>query len=78
MELVRIPTRFYEDHESRDLDTPVAVKWTKRHVWIDKADPAVPELLNDAEYYSDPYGPSDFDGAAGLRASAKATVKALK
>lgn len=75
-DLVRIPARFYEDHESRDLPTPVALIRTRRHVWIDPADPAVPELLNDAQYYVDPAGP-DAEGLAGLKASARATLRAL-
>ena len=73
---IRIPRLFYEDHEDRDLDTPVAIKTTKRHVWIDPADPALGELLSDARYYSDPYG---FDPECfGLCMSARATAKAIE
>lgn len=73
--LVRIPARFYDDHQSRDLDTPRCHKFTRTHVWIDPADPAVPELLDDARYYTDPYGPGA--ECPGLRASARATVATL-
>jgi hypothetical protein len=73
-DLIRVPIRFYEDHESRELDTPKAVRFTKRHVFIRRGDPAIPELLNDAQYYAHPYGPDDL----GLKASARATVTALQ
>lgn len=73
---VRIPRRFYEDHQFRELPTPPPVKETKRHVWIDPAHPDVPELLSDARFhaseamYMDPPRP-------GLASSARATVRAL-
>lgn len=71
--VVRIPARFYDDHRSRELDTPVAHRSTRTHVWIDANDPSVPELLDDARYYANPYGP----GIPGLRSSALATIAAL-
>lgn len=76
MAIVRIPRKFYDDHRCRVLPTPPAVRETKRHVWIDTDDPAVPELLNDAEYhasearYFDPPMP-------GLASSALHTVLAI-
>lgn len=73
--LIRIPDRFYRDHMDRDLPTPEVVRFTSRHIYISSDDPALPELLDDAEYYADPWGP---DGGIGLRMSAKATVKAIK
>lgn len=75
-ELIRLPLAFYDDHEARDLDTPAAVKRTKSHVWIDADDPAVPELLNDAEFYAEEYKymePHMF----GIGRSAAATAKIL-
>jgi hypothetical protein len=79
-DLVRVPARFFQDHMERDLDTPKVVRETSRFVWIRRDDPATPELLNDAEYYSDPSGPriGDYREGIGLFNSAKATVKALK
>jgi hypothetical protein len=74
MTTIRIPRLFYEDHEDRDLDTPVAIKTTKRHVWIDLNDEHVPELMSDADYYKDETG---FDGSAGICRSARATLKAI-
>lgn len=73
--LIRIPHRFFNDHRDRDLPTPEVVRWTNRHLYIRLDDPATPELLNDAEYYADPWGP---DGGIGLRSSAKATAKAIR
>ncbi len=72
---MRIPRYFYDDHRDRGLDTPVALRVTKRHVWVDPADPAIPELISDARYYSDYNGmdPCFF----GLVSSARATVRAL-
>lgn len=76
MNLIRIPTRFFDDHAERDLPTPAIQKSTKAHYWISLDDPDLPELLNDAEHYqystlqSDPY-------YFGLIASARATAKAI-
>ena len=76
MNLIRISRGFYYDHRYRDLDTPVALRSTKRHVWIDPSDPALAELLSDAKFYSDPFGfyPEYF----GLCMSARATVKSIE
>ncbi len=79
MRLVRIPWYFCQDHLDRCLPTPEWHKATKAHVWIDLDDPATPELLDDARFYCDPYGPgADDPEYRGLRASAKATVKAIE
>jgi phenylpropionate dioxygenase-like ring-hydroxylating dioxygenase large terminal subunit len=76
MNLVKLPTRFYVDHMERDLDTPVAVKESARHVWVSLDDPALPELLSDAEHYA---APGMFEREYfGLVSSARATVKAIK
>lgn len=81
--LIRLPWRFYTDHLERELPTPKEhERSNKRHVWVRADDPALPELLSDARYYADPYGP-DGGGAdaawyRGLKASAKATVNAIE
>lgn len=73
---IRLPRVFFEDHRSRDLDTPTIIDSSSRYIWIDESDPAIPELLSDAEYYAseamhmDPPRP-------GLAASARATLVAL-
>lgn len=77
-ETIRIPHKFFDDHAARELPTPDVVRSTQRHYWIRADDPALAELLDDARYYAGPHGPSDFDGAYGLRRSARATVKAIE
>jgi hypothetical protein len=73
--LIRIPQRFHVDHMERDLPTPKVQKRSKRHFWIAADDPALEELLNDAEFYADPWGPwTDI----GLRSSARATAAAIR
>lgn len=72
---VRIPPRFLADHTERDLPTPASHGTDKGGVRIRLDDPATPELLSDAEYYADPWGPT-ID--IGLRSSARATAKAIK
>lgn len=75
IDLIRLPLRFYDDHEARDLDTPKAVKRSKSHVWIDATDPAIPELLSDARHYASDQGWDPY--TRGICASARATVGAL-
>lgn len=76
MSAVRIPRRFYEDHLWRDLPTPIALRETKRHVWIDSEDEAVIDLLSDAEHHAEEA--MHFDPPMpGLASSARATVRAL-
>lgn len=73
--LIKLPKRFFNDHYDRDLPTPEIVSETARHYIVDRDDPAIPELLNDAEFYASPDGP---DQAGNLRLSAAAIVAALK
>jgi LPS sulfotransferase NodH len=79
MKLARIPRRFFDDHRERDLPTPEVVKSTSMHYWIDLEDPAVPELLSDAEFYRDEMvsGHAEIN-VFGLRRSADATYNAIK
>lgn len=73
---IRIPERFYTDHLERDLDTPEDIGDNARYAVVRSDDPALAELLNDAEHYAHPSGP---DAApAGVVASAKATVRAIR
>lgn len=75
MTLINVPKVFIEDHRDRDLDTPIIHAKTARHFRIDPADPAMPELISDAEYYAGPYGP---DAAPpGLASAARALLRAL-
>lgn len=75
---VRIPRRFYDDHEWRGLPTPVPVKQDKRNVWIALDDEAFVELVNDAEYYAGAYGPDGMGDGGGLVRSATSLLKALR
>jgi hypothetical protein len=73
---IRIPERFYTDHLERDLDAPDDIGEDKRYAIVRSDDPALPELLNDAEFYAHPNGP---DAAPkGVTMSAKATVRAIR
>jgi hypothetical protein len=71
---IRVPRRFYDDHTERDLPAPGILKATRSHYWIDALSRDLPELLDDAQHYADPWGP---DGGPGLRASARATAEAI-
>lgn len=75
--LIRLPPSFYQDHDERDLPTPEDVGKAKSYVLVRADDPALPELLNDAEHYAHPWGP-DAEGLSGLKASARATVRAIR
>lgn len=68
----RYPRTFYDDHRDRDLPTPAVLRETTRHVWLDTEHPDMPELLSDARFYANPYGPD----TPGLRRSALAFLKA--
>lgn len=76
MSLLRLPRLFFEDHGNRDLPTPEPVRETKKHVFVRREDAAVRDLLEDAQFYCDPYGPDL--APRGLIASARATVKAIQ
>jgi len=73
--LVRIPKRFFDDHRDRDLPIPAVVKFTQKHYWINSADPAIEELLDDARFYADPDGP-DLQ-PEGLANAARALLRAI-
>ena len=76
---IRIPQRFFDDHEERDLPAPEVVKWNKRHYWIDANSEHLAELHADAFFYSD-FQHWDFEFGSrlwGLCVSAAATEKAI-
>lgn len=72
---VRIPTAFYHDHAERDLPTPTIIGHKSGGYLIRLDDEATSELLSDADYYADPWGP---EVTIGLRSSARATAKAIR
>ena len=71
---LRLPATFYDDHEARDLPTPVALKRTARHVVVAADDAALAELASDAQHYASEYGPSE---PRGIKAAARACLRAL-
>lgn len=71
---VRIPAKFYTDHEERGLPTPKAHRTTKQAVWIYLNDPDIDELLDDARHYANDVDACD----RGLVASARATVRNIE
>ena len=77
---VRVPAYFFVDHLDRlPQATPEDFGGGKKQALIAFYDPRTSALLDDARYYSDPYGPGAGDpDYAGLRASARATVKAIE
>jgi hypothetical protein len=76
MKTIRIPDRFYVDHMERALPTPEDIGNSASHAVVRADDPAIWELLSDAEHYAHPSGP---DAAPrGVIASAKATVRAIR
>lgn len=77
MKTIKLPPAFYDDHDERDFPTPEDVGNAKSYVLVRADDPALRELLDDAEHYAHPYGP-DGEGLGGLRSSAKATVRAIR
>lgn len=74
---IKLPPAFYEDHDERDLPTPEDIGKAKSYVLVRADDPALGELLDDAEHYAHPWGP-DAEGLSGLKASARATVRAIR
>jgi hypothetical protein len=60
------------------LDTPVNHSRSKSYALIDPADPALPELLSDAEFYADTMTDPEWSSAVGVARSAVATVRAIR
>lgn len=75
---LRLPPAFYDDHVSRYLPAGTEVRRTKRYVEVEASDEDAAEIYSDASYYADPSGGPDWAEGVGIRASALATVKAMK
>lgn len=79
--LVRLPKRFFQDHEDRFLPTPAIVKETRYHYFVEIDDEHLGELFDDASHYA---SHPDYASTCGLGlvASARATrdncLKALR
>ena len=78
--LIRVPAKFFEDHEERDCEPYCdPAKRTSRFVWLRPNDPGLDELLDDASHYCDDDGGPDAIGdEGGLVRSARATVSAIE
>jgi hypothetical protein len=77
---IRIPARFIDDHHDRGLPTPSDSSDSHRYALIRCDDPALAELLNDAEHYAimtERRGRYDCM-PRGIVASAAATVRAIR
>lgn len=75
--VIRIPRSFWEDCVDCCSDVPDAVKQTKSHVWIDKNDERISELVSRADLYADVRN-GYWDSCRGLVLSARATLKAIR
>jgi hypothetical protein len=76
--VVRVPCKFLWDHIERECPSPFVVRETKNHYFIAAIDcDGWRDLINDAEFYTDPYGP-DAEYLHGIKKSAKATLKAMR
>jgi hypothetical protein len=71
----RIPKRFFDDHEERALPSPDIIKQNKTAYWIVDEGEGYDELLDDAKYYADSYGPDDNCG--NIKRAAIALLKAV-
>lgn len=76
--MIRVPLLFYRDHEERGLDTPINHSRSKSYATIAADDPALPELLSDAEFYASTMTDPEWSSAAGVARSAVATVRAIR
>ena len=76
--LIDIPRTFAIDHGKRDLPTGEQVKVLARTIRYKCTAPELREWLSDAAYYSDCASQGwDFEGAFGMQASARGTVKRI-
>lgn len=75
---VRLPPRFFFDHQERGLPTPRVNSHRANAVIISLDDPSLSDLEADAEHYATGISTRDFPELFGLVMSARATVRALR
>jgi hypothetical protein len=75
---INIPFRFWNDRAERDLEMPKVLSATKTYIRVSANDPVIPDVLSDAEYYTDIVKMSGERFYLGLQSSARATVKAIR
>jgi hypothetical protein len=77
--MIRVPLRFYQDHAERGLDTPVNHSRSRTYATIATDDPALPELLSDAQFYASAMGDCEWSSCPpGIVRSAIATVRSIR
>jgi len=80
MTVLKLPPRFWGDHYERCAGNPGKrreVKVAKGYVVVELDADALEDLVSDAEYYGGDFAP-DWSGGGGIRASARATIRALE
>lgn len=80
---IKIPLKFYIDHYERGLPTPEDYSKSKTYAVIDTEDSAFNELMGDAEFYADPFGPDSMEGfyprrQCPIKRAAKSLIKAVE
>lgn len=73
--LWKIPATFYGDHVRRDLPGGIIEKQNKVYNWVWLSEADRHELRSDADYYTDTYGPYEYDKAG--RDAARRCLRAL-
>jgi hypothetical protein len=77
---IRIPGTFYSDRLDRGLRVPEDIGRSRSHAVVRADDPVLASLLDDAEHYACMGGGGRRNDCmpAGIVASAKATVRAIR
>ena len=81
MTILKLPPRFWDDHYQRCAENPGErreIKVTKRYALVELDAEALEDLVSDAVYYGGKYAPDAFTWLNGIKASARATVRALE
>lgn len=73
---IDLPAKFWQDHDERALPAGKLIKVVGNRVRIECTEEELAEILDDAKFYSDVNGPDQLP--PGLKASAKATVRAIE
>ena len=75
---INIPTAFYDDRINRSLPVPVAVRETKRAVWVSLDDPEFSGLESDAKWYASlSFDRTGDDPAKPMIVAARALLRAI-
>lgn len=73
-----LPRRFFDDRAERDLPMPAVLAVTAKGVSVSADDPALPDYLSDADFYSSIVDMSGDVSLLGLQSSARASAKRLR